>query len=352
MTTGLPDKELIETMVRQGYVTKRQHPTEDLYIYNYTNKCVYDRVWNEATLECRGLILTGGGDVVARPFKKFFNLNEREETKLENLPDEPFEVTIKEDGSLIQVYRLHDKFYTATRGSFISDQAIEAQKILDRNYSLVGLPEDVTLLFEVIYPENRVVLDYGNKAQLILVGARSFSGYDFSYSELEVYAEWFGLDIVKSYPVESLDDLILLKKISTGVEGWVVRFQSGLRVKIKSDEYLMLHKLIFGLTTKRIHEAMIQGDIQELIQNLPEEFRPDVERKVEAIKNLASNKYRYLMQVLSDILNTVGDDRKAFALYVMAHHAEHQGYLFSLYNKKGIWPKILKDLDISMVGEL
>ena len=80
---------LLEEMLEKGYVRKQQHPEAPLWIYNYTVEAQYERVWNDITLQCRGLILGHDYAVVARPFGKFFNLGEQEN---QHIPNEPFEV--------------------------------------------------------------------------------------------------------------------------------------------------------------------------------------------------------------------------------------------------------------------
>ena len=91
------NEELLRQMLDERLVMVQKHPHADLFIYNYTNKAQYDRIWNEITLMCRGLILDAGLHIVARPFKKFFNL---EELPADEIPDEPFEAYEKIDGSL------------------------------------------------------------------------------------------------------------------------------------------------------------------------------------------------------------------------------------------------------------
>lgn len=139
-------------MINEKYISKRKHPTADLYIYNYTAKAQYDWVWNEATEQCRGLIMDGTGNVIARPFRKFFNLDEGTV-----LPLVPFEVAEKLGGSLGILYWVGDEPYIATRGSFESDQAVEAKRILDAKYrdAAMTLDRDLTYLFEIVYPGAR-----------------------------------------------------------------------------------------------------------------------------------------------------------------------------------------------------
>ncbi len=83
----------LDELISNGYITKRKHPAAKLFIYNYTARAQYSDDWNEATLTCRGLITDGEGNIVSRPFKKFFNLDQ-----VQTLPDEPFQVFDKLDG--------------------------------------------------------------------------------------------------------------------------------------------------------------------------------------------------------------------------------------------------------------
>jgi RNA ligase len=81
--------------VDDGWLTARRHPTEPLTIYNYTARCQYDRHWTPITRACRGIILHDDGRVIARPFPKFFNL---EEMPGSWRPKPPFSMTEKMDG--------------------------------------------------------------------------------------------------------------------------------------------------------------------------------------------------------------------------------------------------------------
>ena len=89
--------EQLEKLIKDGYISKRKHPTKDLWIYNYTNKTQWEKHWNDWTLRCRGLIMDEKYNIIARPFEKFFNLGEIDH----DIPNLPFEVTEKMDGSLI-----------------------------------------------------------------------------------------------------------------------------------------------------------------------------------------------------------------------------------------------------------
>ena len=109
--------QLIKEMIKQKYISVHKHPTFDLYIYNYTKQTEAEHVWNEATETCRGLILDKDMNIVARPFTKFFNYEELVEQHV-NIPDLPFEVYEKLDGTLGIMYFANSDPYIATRGSF------------------------------------------------------------------------------------------------------------------------------------------------------------------------------------------------------------------------------------------
>jgi RNA ligase len=147
--------DLIKKRVEEGYISVQKHPEADLFIYNYTPAASYGRVWDAATLNCRGLILDGEGNVVARPFV----------------------VMDKMDGSLGIMYPGPANVPAiATRGSFTSDQAIHATGVLWTKYA--DWVEEIkytywestnTFLFEIIYPSNRIVVNYKDTDDLILL---------------------------------------------------------------------------------------------------------------------------------------------------------------------------------------
>ncbi|MGF2075356.1 RNA ligase, partial [Enterococcus casseliflavus] len=91
----------------------------DLSIYNYTQKTQYEQYWTEETSVCRGLILDSHDRIIARPFRKFRNIEEYGPDWTP--PAEPFDVTTKLDGSLGITYLTPDGIQIATRGSFTSD---------------------------------------------------------------------------------------------------------------------------------------------------------------------------------------------------------------------------------------
>lgn len=252
-------------MIAQRYIKVTQHPEADLFIYNYTASAQFDGVWNEATLQCRGLILDKRGDVVARPFPKFYNLGEEPD---QILPREPYEVYEKMDGSLGVLYWIGDDPYVATRGSFTSAQALRATEILHSKYrdAIAKLDRSLTYLFEIIYPENRIVVDYGDEANLTLLAIiDNETGVDQPLQEI-------GFPLVEQHDVNiNIDDLYQLEQDNR--EGFVIKFRSGFRVKIKFSEYLRIHKIVTGLSTLSVWEALSQGQqLVDILKDVPDEY--------------------------------------------------------------------------------
>ena len=183
------NKDKLDKLVGEGWLISQVHPTLDLTIYNYSQKTQYEKMWNEETLSCRGLVLDSWGNVVARPFKKFFNLSEVEG----EIPDLPFEVFEKMDGSLGIFFWYNGNPIFASRGSFTSDQSKVGWEIL-KGMDYKNLKRGVTYLFEIIYPENRIVVDYGDTEKLVLLGAvETSTGEEIPYSGIGENLERFEL---------------------------------------------------------------------------------------------------------------------------------------------------------------
>lgn len=242
-----------------GFLKAQHHPTLPLVIYNYTPKTQYERVWNDVTRRCRGLIVNvETGEIVARPFPKFFNYGE--DTSTLDL-DAVVTVSDKADGSLGIAYPtpgVGTGWSIATRGSFTSDQAEFATKMLWTDYADWTPPEGVTVLFEIIYPENRIVLDYGDARELRLIDALWIDrGWPLG-SDPNVIADAIG------WPgpvVQHLGTMAMKRALEIppreNAEGIVVRYlDTDVRIKIKQDDYVALHRIMTGTTARKVWEYL------------------------------------------------------------------------------------------------
>ena len=138
----LPAQELAAA-IEAGHVTRKRHPDLPLSLYTYTRTAQYERVWNQVTTRCRGLVADDAtGAIVALPLPKFFNVGEHESGQpyAPALPDEPFEVYDKVDGSLAVVFHYAGRWRAASKGSFTSTQATWAQRHLDARDTTALVP--------------------------------------------------------------------------------------------------------------------------------------------------------------------------------------------------------------------
>lgn len=113
----LPPQELTAA-IDAGHVTRKAHPELPLSIYTYTRACQYERIWNRVTTRCRGLVADDTtGEIVALPLPKFFNIGEHESGQpyAPALPDEPFDVYDKVDGSLAVIFHYAGRWQVASR---------------------------------------------------------------------------------------------------------------------------------------------------------------------------------------------------------------------------------------------
>lgn len=321
---------LLDQLIDQKYIKVQQHPDADLFIYNYTAKAQYERVWNEITLNCRGLIMDADRNIVARPFAKFFNLGELEETQIPNMP---FEVYDKMDGSLGILYWVENTPFIATRGSFNSDQAVKATHMLHTTYAdaIKHLNPDHTYLFEIIYPENRIVVDYGAKEELVLLAViDSATGEEFELPEI-------GLPLVKRYHgIHDFKELVSLQEANR--EGFVVKFHNNFRLKVKFDEYVRLHRILTQVTSYTIWEQLKAGETLDMIlEAVPDEFYGWVRATEQKFREDFAKIEREAHAEFQ-----VFDTRKEAALYYMEQ--THPSILFKMLDEKPyheiIWKKI------------
>ncbi len=248
-----------------GLISARPHPHHPLTIYNYSAKGQHLPVaeWSPSMKDCRGLILDDEGEIVGRPFRKFWNSGQ-----VEAPANESFQVWEKLDGSLGIVCIYAGERIVATRGSFESDQANWLREWFDTKYDDF-YPSGETWLFEIVYPGNRIVVDYGDRKEAVLLGVMSPDCVDL----------W---DLFESSTrfrkAQRFDGLADFSTINSdpkyaGSEGFVVQYESGFRMKVKLDEYCRLHRLITQCSTRTIWELLRAGTgIQELIDRVPAEF--------------------------------------------------------------------------------
>jgi len=279
--TDLFDMLMFREMQNAGFIKVQRHPEfpDQLAIANYTHKAQQNYHWNAVTEQCRGLIYNPTTlEVVARPFRKFFNYGEAQADKITGQE----EVTAYEkfDGSLGIAYPLpgydEEVYAIATRGSFTSEQAVWATNYLTpiratEPWRFPMIP-GYTDLFEIIYPDNRIVCEYGGMEGLVYLGTIHNDTGSFQFED-----DMFD---VRADPVyHGKFEGVLQIKGREGKEGVVVVTSDNRRVKFKEEEYVRLHRIVSKLSEKSVWEAMGGPDFgraRELAQDIPEEHAASV----------------------------------------------------------------------------
>lgn len=330
VTGGVTDWE------RYGLV--RTERMDDLILFDYKAAAQWENRWNWFERASRGLILnTATGEVAARPFDKFFNWGEGG-----RMPDGPLaEVTDKLDGSLGVLYRHRGEYRVATRGAFGSPQAQWATDFLHTHFDLAALPDNLTLLFEIIYPDNQVVVNYGPREDLALVGVRDrFTGEDFFRPQIAEIAQRFGFSLPDAFTFGNIAEIAeAARALALSREGWVLRFVDGQRFKIKGDAYLLVHRIKTQATFGQVLDAMQNGILMDLIEGVPDEYLGRVRAwQAEIEATIAGTRDR----AEAAFAEAPKEDRKTFALWVRREHMADSPYLFALLDGHDITPLIYR----------
>jgi T4 RnlA family RNA ligase len=337
------DWKVLNDYIDNNLIMANKHPEYDIWILNYSPKTQAKKFWDEYTLACRGLVVDAEGNILARPFKKFKNYEEHDPSEIDM--SKKFEIFEKMDGSLIILfyYEPRMQWIVASRGSFISEQMLEAEKMLPASvYDKLNVR--LTYLFEILYPENRIVVDYGNRRELVLLTViETATGYEVPYqSVLPTYSKYF--TVVKKYDVtvNNLNDLKRLEEDNR--EGFVVKFEDGFRVKVKFSEYIRLHGILTNVSNLTIWEHLKNNyNFNELLDRVPDEFYDWLQKTVKVIQQSFNEIERRALKEFVIIYHVNGiTGRKEFA--AEAVKSELRGILFKLYDKRSydeiIWKSI------------
>lgn len=336
-----------EKYIDTGLITEREHPTLPYVIYNYTPVCQYSKAWDDVTLQCRGLIVhKETGEIIARPFTKFFNYEEhiQEGSILPEIPyEEVPEVYDKRDGSLgILYFTPEGEARIATRGSFTSKQALWATGYLTSKDVNHFFDRDFTYLFEIIHPDNRIVVDYGDRTGLDILAIIDIdTGEEVQIPNHPIWDE-IG-EKPEMHLFSSVDEL--KKRNVPNHEGFILFYRKNkLRVKIKFDEYVRLHKIITGLSEIGIWEMLRDGkSINDMLENIPDEMHAWLKDIVQQLTSRFLS-IELTCQSITSQAEVHSEDRKERALFIMAQTKGFPGVCFSMLDgkdyKQAIWKMI------------
>lgn len=334
----------LEKRVKAGSIKK--FTEENLLGWCYTQKCQYEKLWDEYTRIARGIVTLPDGTVVSRPFPKFYNLGEPETGKIPW--HEPIEVTEKIDGSLIVVSFLDGKPIINTKAGFRNEYTDFGRTWLQEHMNEwitrpVARQKGHTYCFEAVFPEtnpdNTKIISYGERADLTLLAEiHRETGQESRYEDLEAFGEEWGIGVAPRHDFDKIETLIArcrARKITEG-EGVVLRFtETNLRVKVKSQEYLRLNRLVLHTSEKHILDALTNGDdIESIYSALPDELFEEVQQTVTKLRA----EYQEIQDRATSAIKEIEmiPIRKAQSLMIMQNPewTDIKGLLFAMLDGK------------------
>lgn len=283
-----------------------------LAIFNYRIDADF---FNPIVREARGIIIDlVNMRVVCRGFDKFFNYGEEYAARLDW--NSGVRVQQKIDGSIMKVYHWNGKWQVATNSQVTANSAgvgveksgVSFKDVFDRaaenvnlNYSF--LDKNKTYIFELISPENRNVVDYGNLTTIYHIGTRdNESGEEF--------VEDIGVPRPEEYPLYSLDECIAAAKIlnkdheAIKAEGYVCVDRDWRRIKVKSPQYVAMHHYLPGgeISNEKLLAIIEEGDLEEIFTYVPS-LKPRVEAFLSARNKLAEDIQKYCERNKKEVEN-------------------------------------------------
>ncbi len=272
--------DVIIELRQNKYVQERKYG--NISSFNFTKSAFYDRVWNEQTMKARGLYINiPKQKVVARAYNKFFNINERPETKFDMLHHKlvfPVSVYVKENGFLgIVSYNEEDEsLFITTKSSPDGDFAGYFRDMLYDKISPEKLDEiksytkehNVSLVFECVDMKNDPhIIEYPeSKLFLLDVIYNDLEFKKYTFEDMIEVASRFGLAHKEwAYVIETWQDFFDwyytvvdddYKYDGRNIEGFVIEDADGYMVKLKLA-YYNFWKFMRGIS----HEAIRKGYI-------------------------------------------------------------------------------------------
>jgi RNA ligase len=289
--------------------------------------------------ECRGIIFdTATGNIIRRPFHKFFNVNEREETQDQVVDlSRPHAILEKLDGSMIAPFYVNGEMIWGTKMG-ATDVAKPVEEFVEvhpnyRQFAEYALERGYTPIFEWCSRKQRIVLDY-QEDQLILTAMRNLNtGEYMSRDQMINTADQFFIPFVRSFaPRSNMKAFIEYVRGLEDLEGFVVRFDDGHMIKLKCDWYVQIHKAKEAILQDRnIVELILDEKLDDIKAHLPAEDRDRLTYFEFQINSRIIDKAAHL----SDATNREQymGDRKYFALNRAQEYSSYsRAIVFALWD--------------------
>lgn len=344
------------------------HDTFPLQMLTYGREAVHTNNWDAVIRKCRGIIFNIETDeIVARPFVKFFNLGTAGMPETDpvtwDVTDAP-EVWEKMDGFLATLYEYNGESYIASKGSFHSTHA----KWATAWYAAQGdhvWPVGYTPVFEGICSSLRIVVGYEFEGLVLLALINNETGEELNEYSTHQWAKKNGVRTAGFFQMSWQDARTNSMDPETkNVEGYVLVWrragQTPFRLKVKYVDYLKIHRLVTGVSPKRVLEALQNGWNSELKQWTDEtvpwfskfisKWKRALETEYARIETAATKIYKSAkeenrIKVGQRPYANMGEERKAWAsTFTRPENLEFSSVLFAMLDgkdfKQVIWKRV------------
>ena len=270
-------------------------------------------------LECRGIMFREMPneiwELVSRPMEKFFNAHEG---AVDHDWENPEVIMTKEDGSLISTFiDANGNLGVKSKGSLYSDQANAARGYLENNPEFsndlrIRASLGNTINMEWVGPSNRIVLSYPEHELRILNIRNNTTGEYLSgmIISVELSSQW-----VQEYPEpEDMNTFVNSIPDMKGIEGFIIRKANGVHVKLKTDEYITLHKSKDSISNPK---SLYMVAVEDATDDLKELFLDDpvTIQLIEKMEKVVAERYNHAAATVENYYETHKHlERKDYAI--------------------------------------
>lgn len=294
--------------------------------------------------ECRGLVFDLDGNLINRRYHKFFNVNEREETRFEKVDfSQPHVILEKLDGSMVSPCYVNGHIRYMTKMG-ITDTSMEAEVHttrfqIYREFAEYHLARGWTPVYEWCSNKNRIVLSYPEDRLILTAMRRTDTGAYMPYHEMIELCEYWDIPLVKAYDYKDENILEIVRNLED-TEGVVIRFDDGHMLKVKADWYVLRHKSKDAITreknvldyivNERVDDVLpfLQAEDQSQLMRFQTEFWQGVDKMVLTYTAYCND------------LAAKGIDRRTWAVEHLSERKKHDQHIgtivFSWYDGKDI----------------
>lgn len=290
-----------------------------------------DEFWDKYDgfyLECRSVVIDiKRNSLVITPFKKFRNLNECEETNIENISNriknaKCVEFSDKLDGSMQAATFYNGQIIMCGSTSLNPESSWrlkDGYKMLFNKEGYIELIKDYpnfTFIFEYISMKDAHIVVYTKEQEgLYLIGIRdSLSGKEFSYKKVNMLATLYNIPSTTVFN-KTLDEVMndLDNKKSNEAEGFVINID-GYKVKIKYNDYVNMHRVFSEISSVNlVIKNIADGTFDDMISKIPTAYK-------DRVLNIANIVFKYIHDIEIEIENYFNkapkDDKKEFMIWV------------------------------------